>query len=167
MVSFPTSVESFNPTKIYRETSKAVVLIAGFEKGQKVMSKGTGSIISRNGFVLTNAHVVINKNKGQPFKNLRIYIKPENISGDLKKDTTERKNVDNAMKLLVSETVNGAKIIDHWEHPVKNVLYALARVELNTLQKQIETRKELSDESRDTIRKKAEKLHDEMAKEGL
>ena len=63
MVSFPTSVESFNPTKIYRETSKAVVLIAGFEKGQKVMSKGTGSIISRNGFVLTNAHVVIDKNK--------------------------------------------------------------------------------------------------------
>ena len=90
----------------------------------------------------------------------------ESITG-AGKDTTERKNVDNAMKLLVSETVNGAKIIDHWEHPVKNVLYALARVELNTLQKQIETRKELSDESRDLIKKKAEKLHEEMTKEGL
>ena len=82
-------------------------------------------------------------------------------------DTTERENVDNAMKLLVNETVSGAKIIDHWEHPGKNVLYALARVELNTLQKKIETHKELSDESRDVIKKKADKLHEEMAKEGL
>ena len=115
MVSFPTSVESFNPTKIYRETSKAVVLIAGFEKGQKVMSKGTGSIISRNGFVLTNAHVVIDKNKGQPFKNLRIYIKPENISGDLKKDTTLKypaelieysKNLDLALLQIKSISTN-------------------------------------------------------------
>ena len=83
------------------------------------------------------------------------------------KDSTERENVDNAMKLLVNQTVSGARIIDHWEHPGKNVLYALARVELSTLQKQIETRKELSDESRDAIKKKAEKLHEEMAKEGL
>ena len=36
-----------------------------------------------------------------------------------------------------------------------------------TLQKKIETSKELSDESRDAIKKKAEKLHEEMAKEGL
>ena len=83
------------------------------------------------------------------------------------KDTTERENVEVAMKTLVNQTVSGAKIIDHWEHPGKNVLYALARVKLNTLQKQIETRKELSDESRDIIKDKAEKLHEEMAKEGL
>ena len=83
------------------------------------------------------------------------------------KDSTERENVDNAMKLLVNETVSGARIIDHWEHPGKNVLYALARVELSTLQKQIETSQELSGDSRDAIKKKAEKLHDEMAKEGL
>jgi len=83
------------------------------------------------------------------------------------KDTTERENVDNAMKLLVNETVEGARIIDHWEHPGKNVLYALARVELSKLQKQIDTRKELSDESRAEIKKKAEKLYEEMVKEGL
>jgi hypothetical protein len=83
------------------------------------------------------------------------------------KDSTERENVDNAMKLLVNQTVSGARIIDHWEHPGKNALYALARVELSTLQKKIETSKGLSDESRDAIKKKAQKLHEEMAKEDL
>ena len=83
------------------------------------------------------------------------------------KDSTERENVDGVMKVVVDETVRGARIIDHWEHPGKNVLYSLARVELGNLQKQIETRKELSDESRDTIKKRAEKLHEKMGKEGL
>ena len=81
--------------------------------------------------------------------------------------TTERENVDNAMKLLVNETVNGARIIDHWEHPGKNVLYALARIELESFKKQVESHKELSEESRSEIKKRAEKLHEEMTKEGL
>jgi len=83
------------------------------------------------------------------------------------KDTTERENVENAMKLLVEQTVSGAKIIDHWEHPGKNVLYALARVQFSKLQEQIETRKGLSDEAREEIKKKAEKIYEDMAEEGL
>ena len=79
----------------------------------------------------------------------------------------ERENVDNAMKILVNETVSESKIIDHWEHPGKNVLYSLARVQLKTFKKQIESHKELSSDSRDAIKKRAEKLHEEMAKEGL
>jgi len=63
--------------------------------------------------------------------------------------------------------LEGVRVIDHWEHPGKNVLYALARVELSKLQKQIDTHKELSDGSRAEIKKKAEKLYEEMVKEGL
>ncbi len=83
--------------------------------------------------------------------------------------TTEEEIVEKGLKLVLNQTVEGARIIDHWEHPGKNVLYALARVELSKLQKQINTidRKVLSDEAKEAINKKADKLFDEMGKEGL
>ena len=83
------------------------------------------------------------------------------------KDSTERENVAQAFKVLVNQTLTGSKIIDHWEHPAKNVLYSLAKIELKAMEKKIDSHNELSDESRDVIKKKAEKLHEEMRKEGL
>jgi serine protease Do len=90
ITSVPAVADNFNPRKIYSETSKAVVLITGFEPGQHAMSKGTGSIISGDGFILTNAHVIIDQNKGRPFNNLRVFLKPDRISGDLRKDTSRK-----------------------------------------------------------------------------
>jgi serine protease Do len=88
IISTPIKAADFNPRKIYSETSKAVVLITAVEPGQRKGSKGTGSIISSKGFILTNAHVIINKKKGRPFSKLRVFLKPDRISGDLKKDTS-------------------------------------------------------------------------------
>ena len=83
------------------------------------------------------------------------------------KDSTEKETVVIGFKAVVNETLSGAKIIDHWEHPAKNILYSLARIELKVMEKKIDSHKELSDESRDMIKKKAQKLFEEMAKEGL
>ena len=88
LVSTFAIAEDFDPRKIYTETSKAVVVIAGFEQGKQVLSKGTGSIISSDGLVLTNSHVIINEKEGRPFNNLRIFLRPKKITGNLKKDTS-------------------------------------------------------------------------------
>jgi len=82
------SSADFNPRKIYDDTSPTVVLITGYEPGQRIMSKGTGSIIRNDGLVLTNTHVILNKKTDLPFQNLRIYLKPNQITGNLKKDTS-------------------------------------------------------------------------------
>ena len=78
----------FDPQIIYATTAPAVVFVAGFS-GDKQMA-GTGSIIHRDGLVLTNAHVVFDKETGQPFERLWVFLKPERLTGNNQKDLTRR-----------------------------------------------------------------------------
>jgi serine protease Do len=114
-VSTTVAAEDFDPRKIYSETSDAVVLIAGFEPGQRKMSKGTGSIIREDGLILTNAHIIINENKGRPYNELRVYLKPERVSGNFREDTSLRykadliaysENLDLALLKIKSQTIS-------------------------------------------------------------
>lgn len=82
--------DDFNPRKIYREMSPRVVLIAAFEPGQTYKGVGTGSIIRKDGLILTNAHVVFNKNESKPLSQIRIFLKPERLTGDLAWDTSRK-----------------------------------------------------------------------------
>ena len=86
----PASGRDFDPKKIYQETSKAVVLIAAFEYGDKDASTGTGSIIREDGFILTNAHVIFNPERNKPYSAIRIFLKPDRVTGNLKNDTSRK-----------------------------------------------------------------------------
>lgn len=86
----PAAAETFNPKTVYKKVSPRVVLITGFEPGGSFQGMGTGSIIRKDGLVLTNAHVVFNAKAKRPWKQLRVFLKPSRITGNLKKDTKNK-----------------------------------------------------------------------------
>jgi serine protease Do len=77
---------NLTPREIYELDSPAVVMIIGYSNSGHRGSGGTGSIIQQDGFVLTNAHVVIDEQTGKPYPRLTIYLKPDHVSGDPKAD---------------------------------------------------------------------------------
>lgn len=84
-MAFAGAVEArpLSPREIYKQRAKAVVLVFGSDGGRQG-SAGTGSIISADGQVITNAHV-ISKN-GRPYRNLVVYLKPDELTGSDSKD---------------------------------------------------------------------------------
>lgn len=75
------------PREIYKKEGKSVVLVFGTD-GSAQGSAGTGSIITKDGQVITNAHVVA-KN-GRPYRRLFIYLKPDKLRGSMKYDLKRR-----------------------------------------------------------------------------
>ncbi len=80
----PAPAAAMSAKEIYQKAAPSVVLILAAEK-EGAGELGTGSIIA-GGRVLTNAHVVVNDKTGRPFAAVRVYLKPERVSGDSKRD---------------------------------------------------------------------------------
>lgn len=81
------SGQSLSPREIYEQASPAVVMVMGHpdSSGGKG-SGGTGSIIRADGYVLTNAHVVIDERSGRPFPRLSVFLKPPRVTGNSQSD---------------------------------------------------------------------------------
>jgi serine protease Do len=80
------------PQQIYERAAPGVVLIIGHPQQGEGGSGGTGSIIRRDGLVLTNAHVVIDEKTGKPYPRLSLYLKPDRVTGNPKTDLSRRVN---------------------------------------------------------------------------
>ena len=52
--------------------------------------------------------------------------------------TTEEQNVEMAIKTVTSATMTGVMIIDHWEHPYRNELFSLARLDLEKFKENLD-----------------------------
>jgi len=87
-------------------------------------------------------------------------------SGDFSK-TSEEQNVEVAIKTITSATLTGVLITDHWEHPGRNEMFSLARLDLKSFKKNLDEHKELSSEVREAIKERADKLHEELEQEVL
>lgn len=77
--------ESFPAVEVYQKASKAVVLIVTQREGKGQMV-GAGSIIASPGIVLTSSHVVVDKDTSRPYTNIRVYLKPDKVTGNLSQD---------------------------------------------------------------------------------
>ena len=92
----PTLVQAldFMPRDIYKKAAAAVVFISGFNEGKAIGSAGTGSIISSDGLVLTNNHVITDPSKNKPYDVIVVCLKPSQLTGDTSKDLSERYNAE-------------------------------------------------------------------------
>src|SRR5438874_263622 len=76
--------EEIDYKKLYTSASPAVVLIYG-EEGNSG-SVGTGSIVRKDGLVVTNAHVILNHETKKPFEKLFVFLKPDKVTGSNETD---------------------------------------------------------------------------------
>ena len=76
--------EDFPAKEIYEKWSKSVVLIVAIEGSMG--NAGAGSIITKDGLVITNAHVIYDKERKEPYSKINIYLRPEKLTGNTRTD---------------------------------------------------------------------------------
>lgn len=75
-----------SPREIYKSQAPGVVLIVASQEGSSSASAGTGSIISADGMVITNSHVVYDANAKAAYPVIHVFLKPDKVTGDMNKD---------------------------------------------------------------------------------
>ena len=78
--------QAFPAVQVFKQTSDSVVLIVASTGGGGGSMLGTGSIITKSGIVVTNSHVVVDSATGRPYPSIRVYTKPDEITGSLSRD---------------------------------------------------------------------------------
>ena len=83
-------------------------------------------------------------------------------------NSSEEQNAESALKVVVSQTMRGVVIVDHFEIPERREFLSLARLDYDAFEHNIEvneTFQELPKEVQAEIKTRAEKLHNEMEEE--
>lgn len=92
LLVLPALVGAFPAVEVYEKNSKAVVLVLASEEGKSGMV-GSGSIIAP-GTVITNAHVIYDKGASRLWTNIRVYLKPDVVTGKFSSDLVKRYTAD-------------------------------------------------------------------------
>ncbi len=82
--------------------------------------------------------------------------------------STEEQNAEAAVKVVVSSTLRGVTIVDHFEIPQRGELISLARLDYDAFKQnvtQAEEFKQLPPQVREDIKDRADALHEEMEAE--
>ena len=80
-------------------------------------------------------------------------------------DSSEEQNSENAVKVIVANTLRGVIIIDHFEIPARRELLSLARLDYDAFKNNLgraEEFKQLPSKVREDIKERADALHKEL-----
>ena len=83
-------------------------------------------------------------------------------------ESTEEQNSEAALKVVVSQTLRGVVIVDHFEIPERRELISLARLDYDAFKRNVEQAEafqELPPQVREDIKERADALHEEMEEE--
>ena len=83
-------------------------------------------------------------------------------------NSSEEQNAEVALKIVVSQTLRGVGIVDHFEIPERREFLALARLDYDAFKQNVENNKEfkqLPEKLREDIKTRADLLHEEMEAE--
>ena len=83
-------------------------------------------------------------------------------------NSSEEQNAEVALKIVVSQTLRGVVIVDHFEIPERREFLALARLDYDAFKQNVENNKEfkqLPEKLREDIKTRADLLHEEMEAE--
>ena len=83
--TFSQPVQAYTPKEIYQKAGPGVVFIFA-SKGSSKGSGGTGSIITQEGLIITNAHLFTQKDSSKLLTNISVFLKPDRVTGDHKAD---------------------------------------------------------------------------------
>jgi hypothetical protein len=87
-------------------------------------------------------------------------------AGDFK-NSNEEQNAEVALKVVISSTLRGVTIIEHFEIPERREFLSLARLDYDAFKSNVDKNekfKQLPKKMREDIKKRADKLHEEMEK---
>ncbi len=90
LVSGTVSAAELTPQQVYASAAPGVVLIIAHPEQGEGGSAGTGSIIRKDGLILTNAHVVVEEKTGKPYPRLFAYLRPDRVTGNPQTDLARR-----------------------------------------------------------------------------
>ncbi len=70
-----------------------------------------------------------------------------------------------SMKTVVGGTINGSKIVDRWEHPTKDTIFSLAKIDLGAFKNTMKEMKDLSREYKEYVQENDDKMRDRLNEE--
>ena len=163
------------PKALYEYDAPEWVLIGGgaFTDDRGKAFYGVGSATGIKNYSLQRT-ISDDRARGDLAKVFEVYI--VSLTKDYQAHTTagsfdtssEEQNAEVALKIVVSQTLSGVVIIDHFEIPQRREFLSLARLDYDAFKRNLENNtefKQLPEKIREDIKTRADLLHEEMEEE--